>query len=190
MGEAAKKICLASLKDQSCLEKSTALQPYSFMAPSKLSISVDSPFKPWKNPSSKSLDASERHNHPQLEPQHAISNNSSMLAANHHEKIIENPTLDQAEKNLINGSFVTDGVGANVNTSHICEGKANEPNLHLNLAPKMGDDPKRLKRMIANRGYAKKHSLKKKHHIANLEKQTSSLTVMIVKHAMNICLYL
>ncbi|KAK7305441.1 hypothetical protein VNO77_43347 [Canavalia gladiata] len=167
MGEAAKKI----LQDQSCLEKSAAPKPFSFMAPNKLFGGAGSSFQVRENPLGKDLSDAEGSTKLELDLKLATSNTYSTQGTNNH---YNNHTFDNAEKDLINDSFSTPSVGVNNNTNQTCEGQTSEPGLDHKLATEMEADPKRLK-IMANRIYSKKYRLKKMFYIDHLEKLTDAI---------------
>ncbi|XP_040873720.1 basic leucine zipper 6-like [Glycine max] len=133
MGEAAKKICLASLKDQSCHVFGNA----------KGRTKLD------------------------LDLKLGISNIYSSQARDNH---YNNHTFNQVEKNFIHGSSSTHDAGVNFNTNQTYEGQASKPGLNFNMATKM-EDPKRLRRIMANRVSSKRYRLKKLDRMDQLEKQ-------------------
>lgn len=142
MGEAAKKICLASLKNQSCHVKLIALKPFSFIFLTKLFICVGSSFQVGEGSfSSPSTDAKGRNN-PELDLTLGISTTHSAQTSDNH-----NHTSDQVEKNLIKGSPTTPGAGVNFNINQVYERQLSIPGLELKLATEK-EDIKKLNRYI------------------------------------------
>lgn len=93
MGEATKMISFDSLEDQ-------------FKAPTELYATAGSSFQAWQKPSGKSIavaGTAEESTNPMLDIQlDIISNTNSATTIDSHDKNMENLTLDQADKSLIN----------------------------------------------------------------------------------------
>ncbi|RDX60822.1 hypothetical protein CR513_61005, partial [Mucuna pruriens] len=106
-----------------------------------------------------------------------ISNIYSAQAVDNH---YNNHTLDQAKKNLIDGSYATSGAGVSFNTKKNYKGQASKPGFDLKLATER-ENPKRLN--MKNRIYSRKYRTKKMHYMDHLEK----LTIAIPTHISNIC---
>ncbi|KAG4923684.1 hypothetical protein JHK87_049224 [Glycine soja] len=141
MGEAANKICLASLKNQSCHVFGNAEGRTKLNLDLKLGL-------------------------------------SDIYSAQARDNHYNNHTFNQVEKNFIHGSSSTHGVGINFNTNQTYEGQASKPGLDLNMATKM-EDPKRLKRIMANRISSRRYRLKKLDRMDQLEKQIKAIRQQI-----------
>ncbi|KAK7301704.1 hypothetical protein RJT34_12576 [Clitoria ternatea] len=170
MGELLEKNCLASLEDQSCLEKSPT---FNFMGPSTQLIGgASSSFHASLGKSH--CDAEENTTNLELDLKIGISNAYSAQVDDNHYK---NCNLDDQviEKDFLNGQFATPGVGVNFNINPIHEGQASQPDLDLKVAMETTEDDQRLKRLAANRSYSKKYRMKKMLYIEHLENLTRAL---------------
>ncbi|GAU27667.1 hypothetical protein TSUD_126130 [Trifolium subterraneum] len=116
--EGGKKINLStSIKDLPVSAKKLVMpsKPVSFMAPSKLIRSANSPFQVWKNPKDKKSQGDrvdKGHNNQLLEHQLCIPNTFYTKATNNNINIMGKPNPDEAEKIVINDSLLTPDVGS------------------------------------------------------------------------------
>ncbi|QCD77812.1 hypothetical protein DEO72_LG1g1440 [Vigna unguiculata] len=108
-------------------------------------------------------DAPEERTNPELDLKLAISNTYSA----HH-------FIDQAEKNLINGSSTTLDATINFSRNQTYERETSKPRFDLKVA-KQKEDSKRLKRMMSNRVSSEKYRKKKMLYIDHLENQFRTL---------------